>query len=99
MPYTVTWKEAAEGQLAEMWVQADDREAITQAALLVDIVLRRDNAPKLGEARYDVANPPPKLVRDVAIGPLMVRYEVSIPDRTVEVLGIKRLPSRPSGRA
>jgi hypothetical protein len=54
--------------------------------------LRRDNAPRLGEARYDAANPPSRLIRDVPIGPLMVRYQVSVPDRVVEVLGIKLLP-------
>jgi hypothetical protein len=95
MPYTVIWKEAADQQLAEIWMRADDRGTIAKAALDVDVTLRRDNAPRLGEARYDVANPPPKLIRDVPIGPLLVRYEVSVPDRTVEVLGKKLVPSRP----
>jgi hypothetical protein len=52
MKWTVLWKPDAESDLAELWVNATDKAAITAAANRVDILLRRDPL-NTGESRTD----------------------------------------------
>lgn len=52
MRYTVLWTPTAERDLAELWLQSADREAIRSAADTLDSLLR-DDAHLRGESRYD----------------------------------------------
>jgi plasmid stabilization system protein ParE len=44
MKYTVVWRPSAEDQLAEIWMQASDRQAVTDAANSIERTLR--NSPE-----------------------------------------------------
>lgn len=50
MTYSVTWLPAAEQELAELWLTAPDRAAVTEAANTIDELLRK-NAAHEGESR------------------------------------------------
>ncbi len=42
MIYTVVWSPDAENDLADIWLRADDRSAITAAGNQIDLLLRHD---------------------------------------------------------
>ena len=42
MIYTVVWKTSAEEELAQLWIQAPDRAAVTQAANRIDALSRHE---------------------------------------------------------
>ena len=80
MNFDVWWIPAAEDQLAEIWMAATDRNAVTQAADRIDTVLAA-NPLGAGESRADRY----RVLIDL---PLIVYYEVSEPDRRVRVLRV-----------
>jgi plasmid stabilization system protein ParE len=81
MSYTVTWKESASDRLAEIWMSARDRRAVTAAADRLDAALRAD--PHLhGESRDEST-------RLVIVPPLAVVYEVLEADRLVHILAVR----------
>lgn len=80
MIFTVVWTPAAEQDLAAMWLNAGDRNAVSWAANCIERLLRHSpNA--VGETFFDT-------VRTVAVPPLGVDYEVSDQDRLVYVLSV-----------
>jgi plasmid stabilization system protein ParE len=83
MKYTVVWKSAAKRQLAEIWMRAADRKAITTAADAIDAILRRW-PHTCGESRGSK-------FRLVIEGPLAAFYAVSEEDRLVTVSYIRDL--------
>ncbi len=50
MKYTVTWKPSAKQRLADIWMTAPDRRAVTEAANAIDKSLRVDPRDQ-GESR------------------------------------------------
>lgn len=80
MRFTVVWTPAAEQDLAAMWINAGDRNAVSLAANGIERLLRH-NPNAVGETYFDT-------VRTVAIPPLGVDYEVSDEDRLVYVLSV-----------
>jgi hypothetical protein len=42
--FTVVWHEGAHEELAEVWINARDRNAVTAAAHLIDVELSQDAA-------------------------------------------------------
>ena len=80
MIYTVIWRPAALEQLAEFWVSAADRQAITNAADDVDRKLRRDPVDQ-GESRDQNR-------RVFYVSPLAVMFEIDDDDRKVHVLDV-----------
>jgi hypothetical protein len=80
MTYTVLWIPPAEQNLATVWMDADDRDAVTSAAHTIDRLLARD-PESVGEVRFDT-------VRTLSIAPLGVDYEVIEADRIVYVLAV-----------
>jgi hypothetical protein len=52
MRHTVSWLPAAEQELANIWLAAEDRAAISQAAALLDRQLQND-PDAIGESRPD----------------------------------------------
>jgi plasmid stabilization system protein ParE len=79
MRYTVVWSEAAQNELARIWLQAPNRQAVTQAAHWIEAKLAVFPETK-GEEFYGDR----LLVRP----PLHVVFAVSPDDRKVEVIHI-----------
>lgn len=82
MRYTVIWKPAAEQELADLWMNAEDRNAIAEAADQIDAMLCRD-AHELGESRTG-------RIRRMFVRPLGVAFEVREDDRMVLVVAVWR---------
>jgi hypothetical protein len=78
MRFNVSWTPTAEQDLAAVWMDADDRNAITSAAHTIDGLLAVDPESR-GEVRFDT-------VRTLSVPPLGVDFEVVEPDRIVYVL-------------
>jgi plasmid stabilization system protein ParE len=82
MLYTVVWRAAAEASLAELWVEAADRQGIAEAADRLDTLLGSD-PHGTGESRTATT-------RVAFQGSLGVLYEIDDADRRVAVLNIWR---------
>ena len=81
--YTVVWVESAQSELADIWLSASNRSAVTAAADEIDRVLVTDaNAQGV-----DVSEG----LRAIFVHPLRVLFTVSDEDRMVEVLRVRRL--------
>jgi mRNA-degrading endonuclease RelE of RelBE toxin-antitoxin system len=83
MTYTVTWKPRADRELAELWLQAPDRNLVAHAVHQIDTNLRT-RPLEVGESREGT-------FRILCILPLVVGYRVSEPDRLVEVVRIRAI--------
>lgn len=80
MNYKVVWLETAENELAEIWLSAKDRDAVTEAAARLDRLLAL--APlRLGESRSSSVN------RIAYYQPLGVEFDVVEDDKRVYVQG------------
>ena len=83
MRFTVVWTQFALGQLANLWRQASDRHAVSDAADKVDPILRDDPDTKgIPLGRFCI----------LEIVSLAFLYEVTPPDRLVRVLSVRRTP-------
>ena len=82
MTFAVIWRSSAERKLAEIWADANDRQAIADAADAIDAFLRTE-ATEVGESR--VAN-----IRILTVSPLSVYYDVHEDDRLVAVWAVWR---------
>jgi plasmid stabilization system protein ParE len=87
MRYTVVWKKSAADRLAEIWMAAADRGAVSVAADNIDAALR-NNPLECGESRDENT-------RILIVPPLAVLYEVDQADRRVTVLAIRYTANRP----
>jgi hypothetical protein len=86
MTYTVTWKPSLKQELANIWLAADDKRAVTEAADAIDKLLHV--APhSVGESRSGAT-------RVIIIRPLAAAYEVFDDDRRVDVLAIRDVSKR-----
>lgn len=85
MKYTVTWKPTTKDQLAEIWMTAPDRAAVSSAANAIDRLLR-DDAENEGEGRGGIS-------RMLIVEPLIVVFDVHELDRRVEVLSVRHVPT------
>jgi len=84
MIYEVNWIPDAEKDLAEIWLAAPDRNAVTRAAHLLDEALLR-NPLAAGESRQST-------VRRIAFEfPLGIEFEVIVDDQKVRVLAVWRM--------
>jgi len=80
MTYTVAWRLSAETKLADIWNNAGDRQAVTDAADAMDTLLR--TAPlDVGESRVGKT-------RILTVRPLSVYYDVFEADRMVAVWSV-----------
>jgi hypothetical protein len=85
MKYTVAFSSRAEQQLAQIWLQAIDRQKVTDASIRIEELLRND-AEQRGESR-------PEGWRILIVGPLAAAFEVSVDDRKVTVLSLRYISS------
>lgn len=81
--FTVVWHEDAQNQLAEIWIRASDRTAVTQAADNIDAFLAADAITKGTAVEGDL--------RELTIPPLRVLFGVSEPDRLVKIADVETL--------
>jgi hypothetical protein len=81
--YTVVWIESALGELADEWMKAPDRNAVTAAVNSIDKELAVDAASKGVEMTDGM--------RAYFSPPIRVLYRIREDDRIVEVLRVKRL--------
>ncbi len=79
--YTVTWLKDAENQLAQIWVDATDKQAVTDAANAIDVLLSTDAHDKGKEASEGL--------RGLHVPPLRVLFSVREQDRLVEVASVR----------
>lgn len=80
--YTVVWHHQAHDELAQLWIDAENRAAVTLAASMIDRHLVTDASAK-GTAA-------PDNLRQLAIPPLRVLFAVSEPDRLVRILCVAK---------
>ena len=89
MKFTVLWVPSAERQLAQLWLDAEDRSSVRDAADRLDAALG-ERADSLGESRSPN-------VRIAFAPPLAIEFEVLEQDRTVYVLAVwPFIPPRPT---
>ena len=87
--YTVTWLKGAQGHLAQIWVDATDRQAVTEAANAIDRLLAVDPTAQGEEVSEGL--------RRLSVPPLHVLFSVREPDRLVEVATV-RTDAPPAGQ-
>jgi len=78
--FTVTWRRTADARLAQLWLDAPDKNAVTAAANEIDERLRIDPhrcGLKFSDQLYEWVHPP-----------LVVLYRISEPDCLVEVMDV-----------
>jgi plasmid stabilization system protein ParE len=80
MRYTVVWVPSAAQDLAAIWIEAEDRNAVTSAADRIDRLLRED-PHRQGEPHYGS-------VRILLVPPLGIDFEVLEEDRLARVLTV-----------
>ncbi len=73
MIFTVVWKPTATSELADIWLNAEERAAVTAAAHQIDSSLRTDPFAQ-GESRSGNR-------RILFIPPLGIDYEIRLPRR------------------
>jgi len=82
MIFTAVWNPSSLDELADLWLNAPDRSAVTQAANRIDQLLKQDpyanSESRSGNSRVMIEPP------------LVVNYEVSDDDCLVTVLGVWR---------
>lgn len=81
MSFTVVWKPQAERNLADLWIQAADRAALTQGVDSLELRLRA-NPGQVGESRVDFKS------RISLEPPLGIAFRIHEQDRIVEVLRV-----------
>ena len=82
MKYTVRWSQDAEDQLAEIWLEASDRNAVTLAQATIDAELAMNPESRGSELSEGL--------RKYKVEPLVVLFEIDHPDRVVKVTAVKR---------
>jgi plasmid stabilization system protein ParE len=83
---TATWKPSVKERLADIWLTAPHRSAVTAAANSIDNLLRVNPLDR-GESRSGAT-------RILVVLPLAVVYDVAQGDRLVQVLSVRHVPVR-----
>lgn len=81
--YTVVWPKSVRDELADIWIEASNRNAVTAAANEIDVQLLRNALTKGLELHEGL--------RALFVPPLRVVFTVNEDDLIVEVLRITRL--------
>jgi len=81
--YSVTWLKGAEDQLAQIWLEASDRDAVTEASHRIDVALAEDADSK--------GTPLREGLRSLNDPPLRALFWVSEAERRVEVVSVRLL--------
>lgn len=78
--FTVLWSADAENMLADIWLNAVDRRAVTIAQAVVDTELAADPKSKGTEVTYGLHR--------LKVAPLIVLFEVHRSHRIVEITAV-----------
>lgn len=81
--FTVAWLRSAQDELLSLWLEAENRQEISNAGNGIDRELRHD-ADLKGTVRADG-------LRSLSISPLRVIFNVRENDRLVTVLRVRRI--------
>ena len=81
--YTVVWVKSAQDELAELWLNAPDRNAVTTAAHAID--------QELGEDAQDKGSELSEGLRSLFAPPLKAIFTVREDDRIAEVLRVQSI--------
>ncbi|HYV37965.1 MAG TPA: hypothetical protein VE988_19930 [Gemmataceae bacterium] len=90
--FTVTWVASAQNSLAQLYLDASNPQAVTDAANTIDSLLAKDPLKAGTHVQEELYS--------LDVIPLRVLYSVSEPDRLVEVASVRRLdpPIRSNGQ-
>jgi hypothetical protein len=80
LKWTVVWLQNVEQELAEAWLNSNNRSAVSQAANQIDSIIR--TSPETSGDPYRISQ------RVLQIGPLAVTYFVDEPNRIVSITGL-----------
>jgi hypothetical protein len=86
MNWSALWKSSAETELARLWTESNDREAVTRAADRIDAALRT-NPMSQGESRSG-------RTRIMFESPLAVLFDVYPEEQLVYVLAVQIVGER-----
>lgn len=86
MKYEVRWGPAAENELASLWLDSDDRQTITDAAMQIDELLAAFPQDR-GESRFGD-------IRILFVSPLGVLFQVDEQNRRVQVIAVWQIRTR-----
>jgi hypothetical protein len=81
--YTVVWVKRVEDRLIDIWLAAQDRDAITAATHEIDAQLAVDPQFKGGELSEGM--------RYYEAEPLRVAFTVHMDDRIIEIVSVRRV--------
>jgi plasmid stabilization system protein ParE len=81
MKFTLTWSDVALRQVAELWLSAVDRAAVTSATDRIDKLLTSD--PQLHSA------PLREGLHKIIVPPMVALFEIREGDRVVEIACIR----------
>ena len=81
--FTVVWAPDAKASLADIWMNCDDRTAVTVAADSID--------SELALRPFEIGDPQREGLFRLERPPLVVHYVVRELDRTVEVGSVRRI--------
>lgn len=84
MSYRVTWQRAAKNDLADIWLNAPDQNAVTMASAEIDRLLK-DDPLHIGSAMRS------SIHRQLGVPPLGVLYEVVEDDKRMIVQAVFRV--------
>lgn len=79
--YTVVWVQSAQEELAELWLNAPDRNAVTLATSAID--------RELGENARSKGSELSEGLRSLFVPPLKALFTMREDDRIVEVLRVR----------
>jgi hypothetical protein len=84
MKFTVVSTPVADHQLAEIWLQSSDQQAVANASNEIDSLLMHD-ADQRGRAH-------PNGWRVLSVPPLVVTFKVSLDDRIAKIMSVYPAP-------
>ncbi|HEY3392241.1 MAG TPA: hypothetical protein VGK58_06025 [Lacipirellulaceae bacterium] len=88
--YTVTATRKAENDLANLWMRASDRAAVSNAANTIDRMLREDASLKGCDAALGL--------RQLIVSPLIADFTVDDADRKVTIWSLRHIGELSNGR-
>ena len=80
--YTVSWRPEIKADLAEIWLSATDKGAVTAAADQIDELLSRDADCRGVDVHEGL--------RALVVEPLVIHFTASKPDRLTTVWSVRR---------
>ena len=96
-PWRYDWKPDATDMLTAIWLDARDRERLTEASAEIDAALGNDPSA-VGESQFALEDVQRQRadVRLAFFGPLMVTFALSAPRREVMVTAVTRARPGPT---